>query len=104
MPMPIVTNFLSEISTFFKKNDSEHATFTIMEVIKGIKMNEQTLFGRKSRYNSKYSLLQVVQLLLVCLCFIISNPFNIYGSPLGGKLGCRKDVFYEFLNDGRTDY
>lgn len=37
-----------------------------MNVIKGIKMNEQTLFGRKSRFNCKYSLLQVFQLLLVC--------------------------------------
>ena len=99
-----VTKFLSEISTFFKKNDSDHAMFTIMEVIRGIRMTEQTLFGRKSRCNNKYSLLQVFQLLLVCPCFMIRNPFNIYGSPLGGKLGCRKDVFYEFLNDGRTNW
>jgi hypothetical protein len=99
-----VTKFLSEISTFFKKNDSDHAMFTIMEVIRGIRMTEQTLFGRKSRCNNKYSLLQVFQLLLLCPCFMIRNPFNIYGSPLGGKLGCRKDVFYEFLNDGRTNW
>ena len=104
MPMHKVTEFLSEISTFFKKNDSGRAMFTIMEVIKGIRMNEQTLFGRKSRCNSKYSLLQVFQLLLVCPCFMIRNPFSIYGSPLGGTLGCRKDVFYEFLNDDRTDW
>ena len=104
MPVHKVTRFLSEISTFFKKSDSETAMFTIMEVIKGIRMNEQTLFGRKSRCNSRYSLLQVFQLLLVCPCFMIRNPFGIYGSPLGGKLGCRKDVFYEFLNDGRTDW
>ena len=49
-------------------------------------------------------MLQVFQLLLVCPCFMIRNSFNIYGSPLGGKLGCRKDVFYEFLNGGRTDW
>ena len=104
MPVHKVTKFLSEISTFFKKSDSETAMFVIMDVIKGIRMNELTLFGRKSRCNSKYSLLQVFQLLLVCPCFMIRNPFNIYGSPLGGKLGCRKDVFYEFLNDGRTDW
>ena len=104
MPVYKVTKFLSEISTFFKKSDSETAMFAIMDVIKGIRMNEQTLFGRKSHCNSKYSLLQVFQLLLVCPCFMIRNPFNIYGSPLGGKLGCRKDVFYEFLNDGRTDW
>lgn len=104
MPVHKVTTFLSEISAFFKNNDAENAMFTIMNVIKGIKMNEQTLFGRKSRYNCKYSLLQVFQLLLICPCFMIRNPFNIYGSPLGSKLGCRKDVFYEFLNDGRTDW
>ena len=104
MPMHKVTKFLSEISTFFKNNDAGSAMFTIMNVIKGIKMNEQTLFGRKSRCNNRYSLLQVFQLLLVCPCFMIRNPFSIYGSPLGGKLGCRKDVFYEFLNDGRTDW
>ena len=104
MPVHKVTKFLSEISTFFKKSDSETAMFAIMDVIKGIKMNEQTLFGRKSRCNSKYSLLQVFRLLLVCPCFMIRNPFGFYGSPLGGKLGCRKDVFYEFLNDGRTDW
>lgn len=43
---------LSEISTFFKKDSAEGAMFTIMSVIKGIKMAEQTLFGRQSRYNS----------------------------------------------------
>ena len=44
MPVHKVTKFLSEISTFFKKSDSETAMFAIMDVIKGIKMNEQTLF------------------------------------------------------------
>ena len=72
--------------------------FTIINVIKGIKMNEQSLFGRKIRCNCKYSMLQVFQLLLVCPCFMIRNPFNIYGSPLGGKLGCHKDVFYNCHN------
>ena len=104
MPVHKVTKILSEISKFFRKSDSETAMFTIMDVIKGTKMNEQTLFGRRSRCNSKYSLLQVFQLLLVCPCFMIRNHFGIYGSPLGGKLGCRKDVFYDFLNDGRTDW
>ena len=104
MPVHKVSTFLSEISTFFKKNDGESAMFTIMNVIKGVKMNEQTLFGRKSRCNSVYPLLHVFQLLLMCPCFMIRNPFSIIGSPLGGKLGCGKDVFYEFLNDARTDW
>ena len=57
-----------------------------MNVIKDIRMNEKTLFGRKTRFNSVYSLL-VFQLLLVCPFFVIRNPFNINGSPLGGKVG-----------------
>ena len=41
---------------------------------------------------------------MLCPCFIIRNPFGVIGSPLGGKLGCGKDVFYDFLNDARTDW
>ena len=37
MPVHKVTTFLSEISAFFKNNDSENAMFTIMNVIKGLK-------------------------------------------------------------------
>ena len=103
MPIRKVSTFLSGISTFFKKDSAEGAMFTIMSVIKGIKINEQTLFGRKSRYNSVYWLLYVFQLLLVCPCSMIRNPFSVIGSPLGSKLGCGKDVFYDFLNDARTD-
>ena len=70
--------------------------FTIMNVIKGVKMNERTLFGRTSKCNCVYSLLQVFQFLFICHCFMIRNPFNVMGSSLGGRLGCGKDVFYEF--------
>ena len=45
MPVHKVTQFLSEISTFFKESDSDHAMFAIMDVIKGIRMNEQTVFS-----------------------------------------------------------
>lgn len=98
MPIHKVSTFLSKISTFFKKDSAEGAMFTIMSVIKGIKMYEQTLFGRKSRCNSVYSLLHVFQLLLVCPCSMIRNPFSVIGLPLGGKLVCGKDVFYDFTS------
>ena len=51
MPMHKITKFLSEISTFFKNNDAGRAMFAIMNVIKGIRMNEQTLFGRELMYH-----------------------------------------------------
>ena len=43
MPVHKVTQFLSDISTFFKKSDSDHAMFAIMDVIKGIRINLTSL-------------------------------------------------------------
>ena len=76
MLMHKVTTFLSEISIFFRENDSHKAMYTIMDVIKGLKMTELSLFGTKSKCNHVYTLLQVFHTLLMYPCFIIRNPFN----------------------------
>lgn len=49
MPIHKVTNFLSEISFFFKKSDANNAMYTIMNVIKGVIMTEKKLFGITSK-------------------------------------------------------
>ena len=59
MPLHKVTDFLSEISSFFRKNDAHKAMYSILDVIKWLKMNESTLFGMKSKCNNVYPLLQV---------------------------------------------
>ncbi len=104
--MPILKNstILSEISIFFKKNDSNSALFTIMEMLKGINMSEKTLFGRESKCNSKYSLLQVLEILIMFPCFMIKNPNNYKLSSLSSFFGCEKDVFYRFANNETFDW
>ena len=104
--MPILKNstILSDISIFFKKNDSNSALFTIMEMLKGINMSEKTLFGRESKCNSKYSLLQVLQILVMFPCFMIKNPNNYKLSSLSSFFGCEKDVFYRFANNDTFDW
>ncbi|MBP1631400.1 MAG: Uncultured bacterium extrachromosomal [Bacteroidetes bacterium] len=62
MPIHKVTTFLSKISSFFKKDNDNTAMFTIMNVMKGIKMSEMILFGTKSKCNNVYPLLQVFQI------------------------------------------
>lgn len=104
MPVHKVSKFLSEISTFFRKNSAESAMFAIMEVIKGINMTEKVLFGRTSKCNKVYSLLQVLQTLLVYPCFMIRNPYNFDKTPLGHHVGCKKDVFYRFMNDASINW
>ena len=75
-----------------------------MEMLKGINMSEKTLFGRESKCNSKYSLLQVLQILVMFPCFMIKNPNNYKLSSLSSFFGCEKDVFYRFANNDTFDW
>lgn len=104
MPVHKVTAFLSEISSFFKKDDANNAMYTIMDVIKGLKMTEKTLFGMTSKCNTVYSLLQVFQTLLMYPCFMIRNPYKFGHSPLSGLMDCQKDVFYRFMENSHINW
>lgn len=59
------TNSLSEISSFFKNNDASKAMNNMMYMISSLNMIEHTLFGRSTRFNSKYSLLQILTCLIL---------------------------------------
>lgn len=104
MPLHKVTDFLSEISSFFRKNDAHKAMYSILDVIKWLKMNESTLFGMKSKCNNVYPLLQVFQALLLFPCFMVRNPYRFTGSSLSGLLGCKKDVFYRFMSNPKINW
>lgn len=104
MPVHKVTEFLSEIGSFFKKDDAHNAMYSIMDVIKWLRMTETSLFGMKSKCNNVYPFLQVFQALLLYPCFMIRNPYHFSESSLGSLLGCKKDVFYRFMSDSRIDW
>ena len=104
MPVHKVTNFLSEISAFFKNNDAHKAMYSIMDVIKWLKMSETHLFGMKSKRNNVYSLLQVFHTLLLFPCFMVRNPYNYGSSSLSHLMDCKKDVFYRFMNNPSIDW
>ena len=98
------TNFLSEISSFFKNNDASKAMESMMNMISGLNMSERTLFDRSTRFNSKYSLLQILTSLILFPCFMIRNPYNFPQTRLGSMIGCGKDVFYRFAQDDRINW
>ncbi|SFS86159.1 hypothetical protein SAMN05216365_1241, partial [Porphyromonadaceae bacterium NLAE-zl-C104] len=54
MPIYKSNSILSEISVFFKKDDSNSALFTLTDMLKGFNMSEKVLFGSRSKCNSKY--------------------------------------------------
>lgn len=78
--------------------------YSILDVIKWLKMNESTLFGMKSKCNNVYPLLQVFQALLLFPCFMVRNPYRFTGSSLSGLLGCQKDVFYRFMSNPKINW
>ncbi len=51
-------------------------------MLKGFNMLEKVPFGSKSKCNSNYSLLQVLELLIMFPCFMIRNPNNYCRSSL----------------------
>lgn len=73
--MPILKNstILSDISIFFKKNDSNSALFTIMEMLKGINMSEKTLFGRESRCKRSLSLLKLLSQISIAISLSVKT-------------------------------
>ena len=78
--------------------------FNILRTINSLRLPEKVLFGRKSRCNQLYSLLNVFVCLLIGPCFMIRNPCNYAGSPLSCLMSCKKDVFYDFLRDVRINW
>ena len=80
MPKHKFTKNLSEIGMFFRNNDTSSAMFNILRTISSLRLPEKVLFGRMSRCNQLYSLLNVFSCLLIGPCFMIHNPYNYTGS------------------------
>jgi len=89
----------SEISKFFKNEDSNSAMYAITDCIKALSLKEQQLFSTKSKHNCKVTQLQILQLLLMYPCFMVANAYNYVNSSLYKLVQCQKDVFYRFLSN-----
>jgi len=103
MPKLESTNIFSEISTFFREKDDDKAIRTIMDVAKHLKLSAKTL-ELESRWNCKYTRLQVFELLLLFPFFMVKNAFRYTDSTLAKVVPCKKDVFYRFMENGSIDW
>ena len=98
------TNIFSEIASFFQKSSKISAIGAISSVMKNVKLNLRPLGFEKPRHNCLYPALCILQLLLMFPSFSVANPANYTDSPLFKLVSCHKDVFYDFLNNGRTKW
>lgn len=97
------TKIISELSTFFKENDNSDAISCIMSVMNTIKLSDKHI-GLSKMHNCKMNSWQVVMILLVFPFFAVKNALRYQDSTLGKLFKCKKDMFYDFLNDDRVDW
>ncbi len=74
-----------------------------MDVAKHLKLSAKTL-DLESRWNCKYTRLQVFELLLLFPFFMVKNAFRYTDSTLAKVVPCKKDVFYRFMENGSIDW
>lgn len=98
------TKIFSEVASFFEKSGKISAIGAISSVLRNVKFSSRALSFEKTRHNCLYPSLCVLQLLLMFPCFSVANPANYADSPLFKLVSCHKDVFYEFLNNGKTKW
>lgn len=103
MPRIESTNIFSEISTFFREKEDDKAIRTIMDIAKNLKLSAKTL-DLESRWNCKYTRLQVFELLLLFPLFMVKNASRYTDSMLAKVVPCKKDVFYRFMENGAIDW
>lgn len=95
-----ITPFLSDIKTFFKKNDMTAAMQNITYRLSEVKMTERDTIGVVSKRNHIYRLLTVFQCLLMLPLFGIRKITGIEkATPLAAVMSAHRDTFYRFLDN-----
>lgn len=97
------TNILSDLRSFFSKNDNNRAINSIMDVMNNINIRPRQL-GAEKRENCKFTNLQVLTLLILMPFFLVKNVSRYSGSALSKLFVCEKDIFYRFMNEGNIEW
>lgn len=97
------THIISELKTFFHKNDCNKAINCIMTTIRHFNLRSSCI-GVEKRHNCKLSCLQVLELLLVFPFFMVKNSFQYHHSGLSKFFSCQKDMFYRFMEQDNIDW
>ena len=97
------TTIISDLRTFFTKNDADHAIYSLMEVMERIHIQPKQI-GMAKKANCKFTPLQVLNLLIVFPFFTVKNAYRYSGSSLNKLFRCEKDMFYRFVNNGNIKW
>lgn len=104
MPLRKSSTLFSEIKKFFSEKSSETAISHLTEILTGISMREQVLFGKQTRFNASFSMEWILSMLIMFPCLLAKNPYGYAKTAFGKLYGASKDVFYRFMNDASLDW
>lgn len=97
------TKIISDLRSFFVKNDDNRAIKCIMGVMEHINIHSSQI-GVEKKENCKFTTLQVLNLLMLFPFFIVKNASRYSNSSLSKLFNCDKDMFYRFMNDGNVKW
>ena len=95
------TKIISDLRSFFAKNDDNRAIKCIMGVMEHINIRSSQI-GVEKKENCKFTTLQVLNLLMLFPFFVVKNASRYSNSSLSKLFNCDKDMFYRFMNDGNV--
>ena len=97
------TKIISDLRSFFAKNDDNRAIKCIMGVMEHINIRSSQI-GVEKKENCKFTTLQVLNLLMLFPFFVVKNASRYSNSSLSKLFNCDKDMFYRFMNDGNVKH
>ena len=97
------TKIISDLRSFFAKNDENRAIKCIMGVMEHINIRPNQI-GVEKKENCKLTTLQVLNLLMLFPFFVVKNASRYSNSSLSKLFNCDKDMFYRFMNDGNVKW
>lgn len=97
------TTIISDLRSFFSENEKNRAINAIMRVMGCINIRPEQI-GTEKKENSKFTNVQVLNLLVLFPFFVVRNAYRYSGSSLSRLFCCEKDMFYRFMNDGNIKW
>ena len=85
------TKIISDLRSFFAKNDDNRAIKCIMGIMEHINIRSSHI-GVEKKENCKFTTLQVLSLLMLFPFFVVKNASRYSNSSLSKLFDCEKDM------------
>lgn len=95
------TTILSDLRTFFSKNDCSRALDCILRLMEHMYFRSSDI-GVCKNPNCIFTTLDVFYQLILFPFFSVKNAYGYTRSSLSRLFDCHKDMFYRFMNDGNV--